>query len=112
MPLVGVSLEAIKTMNQQGVSHPFLFKSYTNETKCNGNSASAALNKWMKGHTEKGVVHSFRHSLRDRLREAGVDREIIDQLGGWSVSNVGESYGAGHSLGKKYEAMERIVYST
>ena len=52
----------------------------------------------MKGHTEKGVVHSFRHSLRDRLREAGVDREIIDQLGGWSVSNVGESYGAGHSL--------------
>ena len=112
VPLVGVSLEAIKTMHRQGVSHPFLFKSYTNETKCNGNSASAALNKWMKGHTEKGVVHSFRHSLRDRLREAGVDREIIDQLGGWSVSNVGESYGAGHSLGKKYEAMERIVYST
>ena len=87
VPLVGVSLEAIKTMHWQGVSHPFLFKSYTNETKCNGNSASAALNKWMKGHTEKGhtekghtekgVVHSFRHSLRDRLREAGVDREII-----------------------------------
>ncbi len=112
VPLVGVSLEAIKTTHRQGVSHPFLFKSYTNEIKCNGNSASAALNKWMKGHTEKGVVHSFRHSLRDRLREAGVDREIIDQLGGWSVSNVGEGYGAGHSLGKKYEAMERIVYST
>ena len=66
----------------------------------------------MKGYTEKGVVHSFRHSLRDRLREAGVDREIIDHLGGWSVSNVGESYGAGYLLQKKYEAMERIVYST
>ena len=57
-------------------------------------------------------IFYYSHSLRDRLREAGVDREIIDQLGGWSVSNVGESYGAGHSLGKKYEAMERIVYST
>ena len=99
-------------MHQQGVSSTFLFKSYTNETSCNGNSASAALNKWMKGYTEKDVVHSFRHSLRDRLREAGVDREIIDQLGGWSTSTIGESYGAGHSLRKKYEAMEKIVYST
>ena len=66
----------------------------------------------MKGYTKKGVVHSFRHSLRDRLREAGVDREIIDQLGGWSVSNVGQNYGAGHSLLKKYEALERIVLTT
>ena len=48
VPLVGVSLEAIKTMHRQGVSHTFLFKSYTNETSCNGNSASAALNKWLK----------------------------------------------------------------
>ena len=109
VPLVGVSLEAIKTMHQQGFSHSFLFKSYTNETSCNGNSASAALNKWMKGYTEKGVVHSFRHSLRDRLRQAGVDRKIIDQLGGWSTSTIGESYGAGSSLRKKYEALETIV---
>ena len=78
VPLIGASLEAIKIMHQQGVNHPFLFKSYTSETSCNGNSASAALNKWMKGYTEQGVVHSFRHSLRDRLRAADVNAEMID----------------------------------
>ena len=96
-------------MHRQGVSHPFLFKSYTNETKCNGNSASAALNKWLREYTEQGVVHSFRHSFRDRLREADVSMELIDQLGGWAASSIGQGYGSGHSLQKKYEAMERIV---
>ena len=106
--LVGASLGALNIIHHQGLNAKFVFPSYTNEAKCNGNSASAALNKWMKGHTEKGVVHSFRHSLRDRLREAGVDREIIDQLGGWSVSNVGESYGAGHSLGKNMRLWKEL----
>jgi len=48
VPLVGVSLEAVKVMHQQGFSTQFLFPSYTSATKCNGNSASAALNKWLK----------------------------------------------------------------
>jgi integrase len=109
VPLVGVSLEAIKTMHRQGVSHPFLFKSYTNKTKCNGNSASAALNKWMKGYTEQGVVHSFRHSLRDRLREADVNAEMIDEIGGWSGQSIGQRYGSGYTLKQKYKAMGKIV---
>ena len=109
VPLVGVSLEAIKTMHQQGVNHTFLFKSYTNKTSCNGNSASAALNKWMKGYTEKGVVHSFRHSLRDRLREADVNAEMIDEIGGWSGQSIGQRYGSGYTLKQKYKAMGKIV---
>ena len=110
VPLVGASLEAIKIMHRQGVSHSFLFKSYTNETSCNGNSASAALNKWLKAYTEHGVVHSFRHSFRDRLREAEVDLELMDQLGGWANSSVGQSYGTGHTLEQKHKAMQRIVF--
>jgi hypothetical protein len=35
--------------------------------------------------------------------------ELIDQLGGWAASSIGQGYGSGHSLQKKYEAMERIV---
>ena len=49
------------------------------------------------------------HSFRDRLREADVSMELIDQLGGWAASSIGQGYGSGHSLQKKYEAMERIV---
>ena len=47
IPLVGAAYEAIKMMHRQKVSQ-FLFNSYTDEVTCNGNSASAALNKWLK----------------------------------------------------------------
>ena len=110
VPLVGVSLEATKVMHRQALHTQFLFPSYTNEMKCNGNSASAALNKWMKAYTGQGVVHSFRHSFRDRLRAAEVGTELTDQLGGWALSSVGQSYGAGHTLEQKYAAMNRIVF--
>ena len=112
VPLVGVSLEAVKVMHQQGFSTQFLFPSYTSASKCNGNSASAALNKWLKQYTEQGVIHSFRHSFRDRLREAEVDVELTDQLGGWASSSIGQSYGSGHTLKQKYNAMQRIVLNT
>ena len=110
VPLVGVSLETMKVIHQQSLNTQFLFPSYTNEMKCNGNSASAALNKWMKAYIAQGVVHSFRHSFRDRLRAAEVDTELTDQLGGWALSSIGQSYGAGHTLEQKYAAMNRIVF--
>ena len=70
-----------------------------NGKTCNANSASAALNKWLKprvnGHA---VVHSLRHSMRDRLRAAECPSDIIDQIGGWSSSSVGSSYGKGYEL--------------
>ena len=68
------------------------------------------MNKWLKAYTEHGVVHSFRHSFRDRLREAEVDLELTDQLGGWANSSVGQSYGTGHTLEQKHKAMQRIVF--
>ena len=112
VPLVGASLEALNIMHRQGFNTKFLFPSYTNEAKCNGNSASAALNKWLKQYTGQGVIHSFRHSFRDRLREAEVDVELTDQLGGWASSSIGQSYGAGHTLKQKHNAMQRIVLNT
>ena len=99
IPLVGAAYEAIKIMHRQRVSQ-FLFNSYTDENSCNGNSASAALNKWLKQYVPDAVVHSFRHSFRDRLRTAGVQSEMIDQLGGWSNKTVGQGYGIGYELDK------------
>ena len=84
-------------MHRQRVSQ-FLFNSYTDENRCNGNSASAALNKWLKQHVSDAVVHSFRHSFRDRLRNAGAQSEMIDQLGGWSNKTIGQGYGMGFEL--------------
>lgn len=97
IPLVGAAHEAIKIMHRQRTTS-FLFNSYTDETGCKGNSCSAALNKWLKQHVLDAVIHSFRHSFRDRLRNAGVQSEMIDQLGGWSRQSVGQGYGNGYEL--------------
>ena len=97
IPLVGASLEAIKVMHSQSTTQ-FLFPSYANEHECKGNSSSAALNKWLKQYAPDAVIHSFRHSFRDRLRNAGVQSEVIDQLGGWSNQSVGQGYGDGFNL--------------
>ena len=74
----------------------FDFPRQFNEQSHNPNSATAALNKWLRTHAPEGcVVHPFRHSMRDRLRAVECPKEIIDQIGGWSSSDVGESYGEG-----------------
>jgi len=104
IPLVGASLEAVKVMHRQ-CDGPFLFKSYASEDGCNGNSCSATLNKWLKQHVSDAVIHSFRHSFRDRLRNAGVQSELIDQLGGWSRQSVGQGYGRGYNLASLYQSM-------
>jgi len=104
IPLVGASLEAIKVMHGQ-CDNPFLFKSYASKDGCNGNSCSATLNKWLKRHVSDAVIHSFRHSFRDRLRNAGVQTELIDQLGGWSRQSVGQGYGKGYNLALLYQSM-------
>jgi integrase len=41
------------------------------------------------------VIHSFRHSLRDRLKAVQCPSDMIDQIVGWSTAGVGQSYGEG-----------------
>ena len=61
--------------------------------------ASAALNKWLKQVAGGDyVIHSFRHSMRDRLRAVNCPSDMIDQIGGWSKKTIGEGYGKGHGL--------------
>ena len=97
IPLIGASLWAAKRVIN--INNQFAFPRYTNTTKCNANSASNGLNKWLKPRVnEDAVVHSLRHSMRDRLRAVECPSDIIDQIGGWSSSTVGSSYGKGYEL--------------
>ena len=64
----------------------------------------------MKESTGNGyVLHSFRHSMRDRLRNVECPSEIIDQIGGWTRESIGEGYGVGHSLELKFKWMKKIL---
>ena len=88
----------------------FDFPRQFNEQSHNPNSASATLNKWLKPMVSEGsVVHSFRHSMRDRLRAVECPKEIIDQIGGWSSSDVGESYGEGFPLDNIEKWLIKII---
>ena len=97
IPLIGASLWAAKRIQQHDSG--YAFPRYCDGKTCNANSASAALNKWMKPRLkDDAVVHSLRHSMRDRLRAVECPSDIIDQIGGWSSSSVGTSYGKGYEL--------------
>ena len=57
------------------------------------------MNKWLKQVAGSDyVIHSFRHSMRDRLRAVNCPSDMIDQIGGWSSGKVGEGYGKGYCL--------------
>jgi integrase len=97
IPLVGKSLVAA----QKIVMHDsiYAFPRYCNGKVCNANSASAALNKWMKTIIgDDYVIHGLRHSLRDRLRAVECPSDIIDAIGGWTTSGMGHGYGNGYSV--------------
>ena len=109
LPLVGCSLWAAKRAVEASQNSPYLFPRYCNDKGCKANSASAALNKWLKQTIGDGyVMHSFRHSMRDRLRAVNCPSEMIDQIGGWSKRSVGEGYGEGYSVLQTSQWMTRL----
>ena len=107
IPLVGASLWAAEQIKAQGTE--FAFPKYCNTQKCNANSASASLNKWLKPRLPDGcVIHSFRHSLRDRLRAVECPSDIVDAIGGWTTEGIGQRYGKGYDLNVKTKWMGKI----
>ena len=110
VPLVGASLWAAHRILETGST--LAFPKYCGEAKCNANSASAALNKWLKPRVPDGcVIHSFRHSLRDRLRVIECPADIIDAIGGWVTEGIGHQYGKGHSLTSCWVDEEALLIS-
>ena len=109
IPLVGASLWAAKRVLKQSPDTPFAFPKYCSDEGHKTNSASAALNKWLRNHAPEGcVVHSFRHSMRDQLRAVECPAEIIDQVGGWVTAGVGRGYGNGYSIEVLGRWMKRL----
>ena len=107
IPLVGASFWAAQRIKRCG--HTFAFSKYCSKLKCKSNSASTALNKWLKPSTEgRCVVQSFTHSLRDRLRPVKCPADIIDALGGWLTDGIGQSFGKGQDLQVKSKWMKKI----
>ena len=99
IPLVGTSLWAAQRLSEAFSDSPYAFPRYNRKDITNSNSASAALNKWLHQYVPEGcTMHSFRHSMRDRLRAVECPSDVIDQIGGWATEGVGQGYGEGYSI--------------
>jgi len=108
IPLVGEAMWAAQRATKASHS-PYLFPRYCDGITTNSNSASAALNKWLKQVAgDDYVIHSFRHSMRDRLRAVNCPSDMIDQIGGWSKKTVGEGYGEGYGLETISKVMTKL----
>lgn len=109
VPLVGEALWASKRIVQDR-SFGLAFPRYNRSERTNANSASAALNKWLKDQLPaEYVVHSFRHSLRDRLRAVQCPSDVVDQIGGWTSPGKGQAYGSGYPLDVLQSWLGRIA---
>ena len=98
LPLVGYArlamLQALSQANEE-----WLYPRYMKTGKCNANSASASIDKWLKRDFDGFTAHCLRHTMRDRLRAVECPMDMIDQIGGWrSVATIGVGYGKGYSM--------------
>lgn len=101
IPLLGVSLEAIKEF-------PDGFPSYRD----NHADLSAKVNNYLRARglmeSEDHVMYSLRHSFDDRLLCAKVDERVRRDLMGHSLNRV--RYGLGGGLAFKAEMLQRIAF--
>ena len=100
VPLVGQSLWAAKRLKRAAAEgQRFAFPRYNTTKKTNANSASAALNKWIKEAAKLDhTMHELRHTMADRLRDVECPSDVRLAIGGWTAAGVGEGYGKGYTL--------------
>jgi integrase len=110
VPLCGEALWAAKRIVAADNNTDFAFPRYNRNPTTAANSASAALNKWLKQYVPEGcTMHSFRHSMRDRLRAVQCPADIVDSIGGWATDGVGQGYGSGYPLEVLQEWMSKAT---
>jgi integrase len=73
------------------------------------------LSKWFGRHLDRIglsapslVFHSFRHGFRDRCREAGIDSETAEALGGWASKGQASQYGRRGWVKVLNRALEKV----
>ena len=113
VPLVGAALWAAKrAMHTEGDYLFPIFRPKGIGKDFSSGSASAALVKWLKDNKlakDGQGLHSFRHTMRDRLRNVETPADLAHCIGGWASPGVGEKYGQGHGLPGMQKFMHKAV---
>lgn len=111
VPLVGVTLwSAQRALELSSGGSPWLFPRYMTATTNKSNSASATLNKWLQKLLNGSKTnYSFRHAIKDRLRDTVVPEEIQEAIMGHGKSTIAKGYGSGYSLETVCPYLEKIA---
>ena len=115
VPLVGMALWAAQraveaNRRHGGKSTGWLFPRYASEGEIKATHAANTINKWLGSVTKTAKTsHSFRHSMRDRLRHANVPQDIQDAVGGWGSRTVNMGYGEGYRLEQLRGHLDKVV---
>ena len=105
VPVVGIALDALRRAAALPRTGLGVFEAYA---KPRGNdNASATANKRLLPW--KLTTHSFRHTLKDRLRDVGCPKDIRDAIQGHANGDVAETYGQGHTLRTMQEWLQKVA---
>jgi integrase len=63
------------------------------------------------GHRPRATFHSFRHHFRTALMIAGVSREFVEALGGWTADGSSEIEYRHFDLAELHSQISKIAYS-
>lgn len=93
VPLVGDALAAAKDALKAAEGQTVLFPRFAKPRGTD--NCSTQLMKHLRQITTdpKHVVHSLRHSMKDALRLAGVEKTVQDLILGHASPSIGETYG-------------------
>jgi integrase len=109
VPLFGIGLWGARRAVAAGGSD-WLFPRYASDNDIRATHASNTVNKWIRGTLGiTKTTHSARHSMKDLLRNSGCSEEIAKALLGHGSRSVADSYGAGFSLPRLKEALEKAI---
>ena len=100
VPLVGPALWAAHRIKAWAAEFTtpqrFAFPRYTTAERCNADTASAALNKWVRAQGLPHTCHELRHTLKGNLRDVQAPKDISDAITGHGTPDIGDRYGRGY----------------
>jgi integrase len=104
VPLIPMAARAVRVL-LEGHTGSVLFARYCDGNEVLGDNVSGATSRYIRSLGIDKTLYSARHTIKTLLDQAGIPEYLSEAIGGWGKASISRSYGDGHSLQQKYEAL-------
>jgi integrase len=109
VPLLGAGFWAAGQALAAPDGSAWLFPRYADDTEVRSDAAAATVNKFFsKTLNIPRTTRSFRHAMKDLLRNAGVSEEMSKAIFGHGSRYIADQYGTLFTLQRKVEAIASL----